>query len=199
MGVSCWTSKVKLNATQGQQFHIEWTTTAQTPSSLDFYITTLSAYNAVWYCDPGPQALYSSSGVKGSVDWSAPSAGHFVAVLVNNNPNSVSGILSIATSAITAVTSVSYATATTTNLVTTLQIVAASSSFISSWAIGVIVIVVLVVVLMFAVSRRRTKVEEKPHKVAEGVGFCGDCGAKLDGDSRFCKKCGTPVNSELQV
>jgi hypothetical protein len=61
------------------------------------------------------------------------------------------------------------------------------------------VIAVLVAVLVFFVSRRRTKVEEKPQKVAEGVGFCGNCGIKLDGDSRFCKKCGTPVNSELKV
>jgi len=185
---------VTLNATQGQQFHIEWTTTAQFPTSLDFYIATPSAYTATWYCDTGPTALYSSSGVKGSVDWTAPFAGQFTVILVNYNANPVSVAWLITTPTITTVTTISYATATTTSLVTTLQIVAASSYSNSSWIIGAIGIVVLLIVLVFLTSRRGTKVDEKREKKAEDISLCRICGAKLVPDARFCKKCGTAVS-----
>lgn len=137
----CWNWQARFDGTQGQQFHVQWTTKTQVFSPLDFYIATPSAVNAQWSCSSGPEALYSSSGSTGSVDWVAPSTGQFIALLVNPNISTVSGTLSIETHSIKTVTSISYATATTTNLVTTGQIVTASSPLGN---FGIVVLVVLI-------------------------------------------------------
>lgn len=158
--VFCYDWRENFNATKGQRFHIEWTSNfAQTPKVLDLYIATPSAVAKTWYCDTGPEALYFRSNAIGSVDWVAPSAGQYIALLVNNNPNYASGTLSIETYAIMTVSSVSYATETSTNLVETAQIVTAGSTFIpgsaASYAILIGVLAALSIV-GFTFYRRRS-------------------------------------------
>ncbi len=109
---SCWYFAVEFNATGRELFHVRWTTTSRIPTALDLYIASPSAIRRIWYCDSGPEGPYSNSGAFGSVNWIAPATGEYVALLVNNNHNSVSGALSIVTpNARVAVVAIGYAAA----------------------------------------------------------------------------------------
>lgn len=100
-GVTCAQASVivKFNGTRGQQFHVEFAATSL--AILDLYITTPPAIGGgVDFCgDTGAPAtwLYTLSNRTGSVDWVAPSTGQFIVFLINSSPDTVSGILSIAT------------------------------------------------------------------------------------------------------
>lgn len=110
--VSCWYWGVMFSVAPGQRFNIKWSETAATPTSLDLYIAPVSSIHEIWFCDTGPVGPYSNSGAFGSANWTAPSEGEYVVVLVNNFYGSVSGTLSItaANSTFTA-SSIGYATA----------------------------------------------------------------------------------------
>jgi hypothetical protein len=218
----CWYKSFTLNATQGQQFHIEWTTTASLSSFLDFYVLTpseiLSVNNALPYyvgCHAsGWKALYSTSAVNGSVDWTAPATGQFVAVFVNNNSNSVSVTASIGTPSATTVRLVSYATFTTSSLFDRLQTVTLSSSLplgalpIASIALGVMIAVLLGVLARTRKSRSHPT-SVKPSSPAElsrpyrgGKIICPNCDRENPQALLFCGGCGTrldPVDSGVAV
>ncbi len=120
-----WQSRAEVesfNGTQGEQFHMQWTVTDQksgAQTSVGFFITTLSEFVNTWWCNSsGTQkvlwaAHYSSSSSDTWADWVAPATGEYVALIVNNNPNAVSGTLSIETLSINTVPSISYRTAST--------------------------------------------------------------------------------------
>jgi hypothetical protein len=100
------------NATQAQPFSVQWSETGGTPTSIDLYIVAPSSVSERWFCDTGPVSLYSRSGALGSADWSAPSAGEYVVLLVNYNVGPVSGSLSIiAVNATVTAASIGYAMA----------------------------------------------------------------------------------------
>jgi KaiC/GvpD/RAD55 family RecA-like ATPase len=80
-------------------------------------------------------------------------------LLVNGNPNSVSGTLSIATYSISTISSTSYVTETTTQLVNTVQIVTAGSSILSSGAPSSLLLIgalAAVAIVGFVFYRRRS-------------------------------------------
>jgi len=110
--VSCSYWGVTFNATQGEQFMVKVSETGSIPISLDLYIANPSSIGEVWFCDTGPVSLYSNSGAFETSNWTAPSAGEYVVLLVHNNYGSVSGTLAImAVNATVTTTSVGYAMA----------------------------------------------------------------------------------------
>jgi KaiC/GvpD/RAD55 family RecA-like ATPase len=122
---------VAIDVTQGQRYHIDWTT--DSGASLDFYITTaafpfandcvLGGNNCVIGCSngainnfPDTEELYYHRAAAGSVDWIAPSTRKIIAWLWNLTPQPVSGTFSIQTLFTRTIPSISYATAQTTML-----------------------------------------------------------------------------------
>jgi KaiC/GvpD/RAD55 family RecA-like ATPase len=123
---------VAIDATQGQSYHINWTT--DSGASLDFYITTasfplandcvLGENSCVIGCTngainnnfPDTEVLYYHKDAAGSVDWISPSTKQVIAWLWNLTPQPVSGTFSIQTLTTATYPSISYATAHTTML-----------------------------------------------------------------------------------
>jgi len=95
----CWYFGAAFSATGGQQFVVQWnqTLTGSVPVSVNFYITQLDMIHNPWLCDNGPTDLYWNDGAYGTVNWSAPSAGPYAAIVVNYSGYQISGMLSVAT------------------------------------------------------------------------------------------------------
>jgi hypothetical protein len=99
----CWFYGVSFSVTQGQQLMVQWgeNSTGLGPVSLDVYIARLGSINQRWFCDSGPGYLYWNEGAFGLANWSAPSTGAYVVLLVNYSYHSVSGIISVAAANVT--------------------------------------------------------------------------------------------------
>jgi KaiC/GvpD/RAD55 family RecA-like ATPase len=167
--------EVKFNATEGQRFHIQWTTTTQT--ELDFYIATPSFYIAPRACTLSGEPLYSISSETGSVDWVAPSTGQYVAWLVDSLAVTYGlGFFSIETSAISSQVSLTTsqvpAQITATPTMGTQQNAGFQVAFGNLGLLGVgAVVAVIASVLVFARKRKpslaATLKQERPSTVQE--------------------------------
>jgi KaiC/GvpD/RAD55 family RecA-like ATPase len=134
--------QVKVNATQGQQFHIQWAVSTQnSEQGVDFYIGTPSFSVGKMNCGVVGNYFYSETATRnGSVDWVAPSKGHYVFWLVqaatgqgtNNSP--VSGTLYILTSSVATASSVTQ-TQATTHIITQTQTTSVSRTQTSTHSI----------------------------------------------------------------
>jgi len=94
-----WWASFSLTA--GEKVNVEWSTRSQVPVAVDLYIATSSGAGAVWYCDVGPESLFSNLGAFGSMHWVAPSAGMYTLLVVNDGLFAVSDAVTSTTSNVT--------------------------------------------------------------------------------------------------
>ena len=94
---ACWYYGVSLAVTAGQHLTVQWSENPEIvgPTSLNFYIAPLASIQRVWLCDTGPVFTYWNDGAYGTTNWTAPSTGEYVAILVNYSYYSVSGTISL--------------------------------------------------------------------------------------------------------
>jgi hypothetical protein len=95
--MGCWYWWTSYGLVAGQVVALQWTTHSQIPNAVDLHITTPSAASAKWFCDVGPESDYYNFGAFGSSHWTAPRTGTYIVILVNHNPYTVSGTLSVTT------------------------------------------------------------------------------------------------------
>lgn len=151
--VFCGLVKAVFFGTQGQKFHLEVTPEAD---NLEFYIGDRSFYIVPYsgMCKVTGAPLYTNpSSSVGSVDWVAPSTGQYTAWLVRRFAGAWEGLLSIASYSTTTVPSISYVTASTTELVALTTTVSQGAPPLGY--LGLLVAGVAVAVGVLVVARRR--------------------------------------------
>lgn len=167
-------TRLAIQAIQGQDYHFEWTTADNRP--LDFYITTpfsasqVGCLNGVLDNFPASAERYHYKGAVGSVEWVAPSTGEFRVWFWNLNPPPpgcsaalacpVSGTFSVWTGPVTTtLSSASYVTAPTTELLVFATAVSAAVSQVALpfGTVGLLGAGALVAVIasVFMFTRRR--------------------------------------------